>query len=85
MIPFKIILSNRVNAKLKKLPEEIQARIIAKLTEAEAEPFRFFYRLKGRTDYKIRIGDYRIIAGIKQNERLIEITNLGHRKNIYKD
>ncbi len=44
-------------------------------------PYHFFERLKERKCYKLRIGDYRVIAGI--NEGRIGIVLIGHRKNIY--
>ena len=48
-------------------------------------PHRFFERLTGRTDYKIRIGDYRVIADIDDKNKKIEITVIGHRKNVYQN
>lgn len=51
---------------------------------SKADPYRFFERLKGRKDYKLRVGDYRIIADINKTEKKIEVTLIGHRKNIYK-
>ena len=34
--------------------------------------------------YKYRIGDYRIIYGVDENNKAIEICYIGHRKNVYK-
>ena len=67
---------------LAKLPKELKERIFNKIISTKENPFHFFERLTGRTDYKLRIGDYRAIADI--NEKRIEITRIGHRRNIYK-
>lgn len=83
MIPYKVIIPAKPEVQLKKLPNEIQKRVINKLIVAQEDPFCYFIRLKGRQDYKLRIGDYRIIADINQVERTIKITKIGHRKNIY--
>lgn len=40
-------------------------------------------KLKGRDTYRIRIADYRIIYEIHDEVLLIQIVDLGHRKNIY--
>ena len=48
-------------------------------------PLRFFERLKGRIDFKLRVGDYRVIADINQDSKRIEITEIGHRKNVYEN
>ena len=40
-------------------------------------------KLKGRDGYRIRVGNYRIIYDIFDNELIIDIIALGHRKDIY--
>lgn len=42
-----------------------------------------YKKLKGRDGYRIRIGNYRVIYDIFDNELIIEIITLGHRKDIY--
>ncbi len=69
---------------LNKLPKQLKERIFNKIITTKEMPFHFFERLEGRSDYKLRVGDYRIIADIEQHKQLIEITTIGHRKNIYK-
>ena len=83
MIPYKIFFWKKAEDDFLKLPKDIQIRIANKLKIAEVDPFSYFIRLKGRQDYKLRVGDYRVIADIDQKERRVEITKLGHRKNIY--
>jgi len=41
-------------------------------------------KLKGRDAYRIRVSDYRIIYEINDEILLIDIIELGHRKEIYK-
>lgn len=84
MIPYKISFWRNAQSDFLKLPKEIQERIAGKLKIAQSDPFQFFFRLKGRPDYKLRIGEYRVIADVRRNERAIEITKVGHRRNIYK-
>ncbi|MBI2672775.1 type II toxin-antitoxin system RelE/ParE family toxin [Candidatus Woesearchaeota archaeon] len=85
MIPYKIGFSKKSEAEFFKLPKEIQIRISKKLKIAQVNPFLYFIHLKGRSDHKLRIGDYRIIADINQIERTIEITKAGHRREVYKN
>lgn len=42
-----------------------------------------YKKLKGRDGYRIRIADYRIIYDIFDEVLLIDVIDLGHRKNIY--
>jgi len=83
MMPYRIEFWKKAEADFLKLPKDIQERIATKLKLVLVDPFIYFVRLKGRPDYKLRIGDFRVIADIKQNDRLIQVTKVGHRKNIY--
>ena len=69
---------------LNNLEKAIRERIFKKIISTKQNPFHYFERLEGREDYKLRVGDYRVIADINQKEKRIQITLIGHRKNIYK-
>jgi len=81
---FKPVFSEEAISELKKLDNNTAKRILDKLDATSANRMHFFERLVGREEYKIRIGDYRILAKIFHNENTIFIQSLGHRKNIYK-
>jgi len=68
---------------LTKLPRDIAQRIFRKIQETKENPDHYWIRLEGRTDYKLRIGDYRVIADIDHKQKLIQVTKIGHRKAIY--
>ncbi len=40
-------------------------------------------KLKGRSAYRIRVGDYRVIYEIFDGTLSIDVIDLGHRKDIY--
>lgn len=62
----------------------ITQRAIAKRLDAAAEnPQHYFTKLVGRPQFKLRIGDYRLIARIENDRLLILVVEVGHRKNIY--
>jgi mRNA interferase RelE/StbE len=68
---------------LSKLPKTIGQRICGKILETKEDPCRYWTRLEGRHDYKLRIGDYRAIADIDHERKTIKVTMVGHRRNIY--
>lgn len=70
---------------LEKTEKNIAKRIWDKIISTKPNPYHFFERLAGRKDYKLRIGDYRAIADIDDKEKKIEVTLIGHRKNVYKN
>jgi mRNA interferase RelE/StbE len=42
-----------------------------------------YKKLKDRDGYRIRTGNYRIIYDIFDNELIVDIITLGHRKDTY--
>ena len=83
MITYTVLIAPKAKEQMAQLPKEIQQRIYEKLVLAQENPFHYFIRLKGRTDHKLRAGNYRVAAEIKKNERIIEITKAGHRRTFY--
>jgi mRNA interferase RelE/StbE len=67
-----------------KLEKGIQERVINTLERARIRPEAYFIRLVGDPGYKLRVGDYRVIADIDKGVLLILVIKVGHRKNIYK-
>jgi len=81
---FKVIFDPEALDFLEKAEKSLAKRIWAKSISTKENPHHFFERLTDRNDYKVRIGDYRAIADSDNNSKRIEITLIGHRKNIYK-
>jgi len=81
---FELVFSEEALSALKNLDNETAKRIIEKLEEASVNPAHFFKRLAGREEYKLRIGDYRVLARLFISEKKIFVLSLGHRKNVYK-
>jgi len=77
----EVIYTKKSLEDLNKLPKQVSERIILKINLAKDNPFRYFKRLRGRADYKLRIGHYRVIAEITAGR--IEVTKAGHRKDVY--
>ena len=81
---YELVFDEEVIEFLKKLPEATRKRIFDKIVSSKVNPFFFFERLKGRRDFRMRIGDYRAIADIDSKKKVIQVTLVGHRNNIYK-
>ena len=69
---------------LRKLPHEEARRIVHRLGLAQENPHHFLERLVGDDGYKLRVGDYRVIIDIVEEEKVLAIRVLGHRSTIYK-
>ncbi len=81
---YEIFFSRRAEKQFKKLELCIQDRIISTLERIRIRPKAHVIKLVGDPGYKLRVGEYRVIMDIKQNELLIFVIKMGHRKKIYK-
>ncbi len=84
ILVYEIIFDEETIKFLNQLPKEYRGRIFNKIITAKDNPFHFFEKLSGRAEYKLRVGDYRVIADLDQNDKKIKIVKIGHRRNIYK-
>lgn len=80
---YKVIYNTEADRQLGRLPKEISKRIYDKITSTKENPFHFFVKLIGVEQYKLRVGDYRIIADIDASKEMIKVRVIRHRKNVY--
>ena len=81
---FEVEYTEETLFQLRDIDIPVAKRIINKIESTRSNPHRFFVRLVGRFEYKLRVGDYRAIVDIDENRRVIIVRSLGHRRNIYK-
>ena len=81
---YTIVLSKKAQKQLDKLPDNIAEPIFEAISLLENEPRPSgCKKLQGRDGFRIRIGNYRVIYEIYDNELVIDVITLGHRKDIY--
>ncbi len=51
---------------------------------AAREPLRFFSRLVGGDDYKLRVGDYRLLALLSRETMTVLVERVDHRSRVYR-
>ncbi|MCU0851347.1 MAG: type II toxin-antitoxin system RelE/ParE family toxin [Candidatus Thermoplasmatota archaeon] len=81
---FSVIYDDVALYDLGKLEKKIRKRIFEKIHSTKENPFHYFEKLTARNEYKLRVGDYRIIADIDEKTKRISILFIDHRKNVYK-
>ena len=72
---------------LRNLPTSVQERIVEHIEELAVEPRpRGVVKLQGEDDlYRIRVGDYRVIYTIRDEELIVLVLRVGHRREVYRD
>jgi mRNA interferase RelE/StbE len=84
MASYQVILSKKAEKQLDKLSDSIAAPILNAIQALEDNPRPHGYRkLVGMSGYRIRVGDYRVIYDIFDQELVIDIITVGNRKDVY--
>jgi mRNA interferase RelE/StbE len=85
-VAFGIVLTRAARRGLAALSADAQRRVDAAILALAEEPRPHgCQKLQGGGDFwRIRIGDYRVIYRVLDKERLVEIVNIGHRRDIYR-
>lgn len=86
---YKVKTTSEFDKKFKKLDKHVQKIILKYIKDNlydTRDPFSKGKKLKGNLkDYwRYRILDYRLICKIVNNDFIIILVNIGHRKKIYK-
>jgi mRNA interferase RelE/StbE len=83
---FSVIYQGPAEAALRKLPREIQVRILRKVDQLAGSPFPpGTEKLRAATDlWRIRIGDYRVVYTVERKELLVLVLKVGHRREVYR-
>lgn len=81
---YKVRIERKAQKKLSKIPEPYYSNLKAAILDLGNDPRpQGCKKLKGRDGYRIRVADYRIIYEISDSILLVDVIDLGHRKDIY--
>jgi len=81
---YHIIWDSQPRDFLKKLDNRDALRIINKINQIADNPYRYLEPLAGIKSFKLRIGKHRVLIGMNEKNKTMNILVIGHRKNIYK-
>jgi mRNA interferase RelE/StbE len=81
---YEILVTDRAKKQLAKLEKRDRTRVAAVLERIRVRPFAHIKAIVGSPYYRARAGDYRIILDVKQQQLILLVLEIGHRKSIYK-
>jgi mRNA interferase RelE/StbE len=82
---YEIRITKRANKEIQDLSGELAKRVFKTIYGLSAEPRPSgCKKLKGsENEYRLRIGDYRILYLVEDSIKIVEIFKVGHRRNVY--
>ena len=79
------VYSREFDALFSKLPPGVRTRILADIRELGRRLDSFHHRrLQGRPEFRLRIGDYRVIYLFDLRRNELYLSTLGHRRDVYR-
>ena len=82
---YEIVFQIDIKKYLKKIPKKDAERVLDTIKALTKDPRpRGVEKLKGRSGYRVRAGNYRIIYTVDDGKLIICVIDLDHRKDVYK-
>lgn len=82
-MPWSILWTDQALRDMTRIDPPIARRIARKLEQVAGNPMRYFSRLVAADEYKVRIGDYRLLAALDGESQTILVERVDHRSRIY--
>jgi mRNA interferase RelE/StbE len=82
---YAVELKPSARKELESLPDTVLARVVSKLDTLKGDPTPAgCKKLKGYKDHwRIRIGDWRVVYIVDDAGRLVSVTRIAHRREVY--
>jgi mRNA interferase RelE/StbE len=82
---YGVALARSAEKELQRLPRALVTRIVPRLEQLAAEPRPpGCKKLRGGdNEWRIRIGDYRVVYEIDDDARAVDVTRIAHRSEVY--
>lgn len=85
-MPYQVEITSATQRDFKRLPPEIIRKVDAAILELEQTPRPHgCTKLEGTEDeYRLRVGDYRILYVIDDKAKVVTIAHVRHRRDAYR-
>ncbi len=86
MSEYSLVFARSARKELEGLPETLRTRVLSRIEQLSADPRPTGVRkLAGSEDlWRVRIGEYRVIYGVHDERKLVDIICIRHRKDAYR-
>ena len=85
MASYKLYIKPSAVKEIESLPKKDRIRIVQKIQGLTTDPrLPGCEKLTGDDKYRVRQGRYRIVYSIKDQELIVIVVKVGHRKDVYK-
>jgi mRNA interferase RelE/StbE len=84
-VKYEVRIVPAAEREIDKLPASVHTRISRRILSLEGSPRpRGTRKLSGREEYRLRVGDYRVLYTIDDSNRVVIVFAVGHRREVYR-
>jgi len=85
-MPYQLDVKRSVLKKIHRFPTWVQEDINRTIESLKLDPRPHgCKKLKGEENYAVRVGDYRVIYKVNDQEQVVTVLRARHRKEVYED
>lgn len=82
---YQILIENKVTKELDVIPDRMYERIEQVILQLKQEPRPFgVKKLGGKDEWRLRVGNYRILYTVDDKKKKVKIYRVKHRKEAYR-
>jgi len=84
---YRAVYSKQAVRTLARLPRNLAVRIRDKVLEVARDPYADHpnvTKLQGRTGYRLRVGDWRVLYEVQNDQLVVLVLDIGPRGQIYR-
>jgi len=83
---YSLLIKKSAEKELRSLPKTDLARIAERIQGLAHSPRPpGCEKLSGQDRYRVRQGDYRIVYSVNDDQRVLEVVKIGHRREVYRE
>lgn len=84
---YSIIWKNSAKKELRKIPKKELLSILNEVEKLTSNPFPSTHKKIQGTNatYRLKVGNYRVVYYLENDELIIEIIRVRHRKDVYRN
>lgn len=82
---YTVRLKRSAEQELRRLPRDNIPRILSRMQQLASQPRPpGCKKLTGEEEYRVRRGDFRILYTVDDQQRLVEVVKIAHRREVYR-
>ena len=85
-MPYAVVVTTAARRQLRSLPRNVQERVASAIESLPVTPRpEGCQKLTGREQqYRLRVGAYRLIYSVSDNDEVVTLLTIAHRREVYR-